>query len=48
MIQYLEEEEQPYGIDSVQNGLLLHASFHRLWDAWAISINPVSLLMQIK
>jgi HNH endonuclease len=30
----------PGRIDSVQNGLLLNALFHRLWDSWLL-INPV-------
>src|SRR5438552_6480757 len=41
MIQYLTEDEQGYDIDSVQNGILLSASLHRMWDCWALSINPV-------
>ena len=42
MVQYLEAGEQPLSIDSVQNGLILNAGLHVLWDKWAVSINPVS------
>ena len=33
------------GINSVQNGILLNSTFHDYWDHWAISINPVCLLL---
>jgi HNH endonuclease len=46
MAQYLEEGERSHGIDSVQNGLLLHAGLHPMWDAWMISINPVTLTIE--
>ena len=41
MIQHLTPAERPYDIDSVQNGILLQAGLHRMWDSWALSINPV-------
>jgi len=41
MVQQLTPAEQPYDIDSVQNGILLQAGLHRMWDSWAFSINPV-------
>ena len=35
----------PSRIDSVQNGLLLNATFHVYWDSWCMSINPVCILL---
>jgi HNH endonuclease len=34
----------PMRMDSVQNGLLLSSALHAYWDAWCMSINPVSIL----
>lgn len=42
MAQHLTPQQQPRGIDSVQNGLLLTSGLHALWDTWAMSINPVN------
>ena len=52
LYQHLEPQnpvinEGPNRIDSVQNGLLLYADLHIFWDAWLLSINPVSLLESI-
>lgn len=41
MAMHLVPDEQRYGIDSVQNGILLMSTLHRYWDGWAMSINPV-------
>jgi len=45
---YLEPQdpyvnEGPSRIDSAQNGILLAAGLHILWDAWVLSICPVTL-----
>ena len=42
MAMHLAPDEQSYGIDSVQNGILLMSTLHRYWDGWAMSINPVA------
>ena len=41
--QFLKPEEHRHGIDSIQNGILLHASLRKFWDSWWMSINPVPL-----
>jgi HNH endonuclease len=41
MAMNITSDEPQYGIDSVQNGVLLTLMLHRYWDAWAMSINPV-------
>jgi len=36
-------DDGPACIDGVQNGLLLAAQLHLLWDSWMLSINPVKI-----
>jgi hypothetical protein len=43
--QHLAPDEQQYGIDSVQNGILLASTLHRYWDSWWMSLNPVLLFL---
>ena len=47
MAQHLAPGEVMYGIDSVQNGILLDSTLHAFWDSWVMSINPVSPLSPI-
>lgn len=36
------------GINSVQNGLILRADIHQLFDSYLISINPDVLILNVK